>query len=236
MAQKRMISSLITTQDEFLDMPLSAQALYFHLNMFADDEGFVDKVRSIMRQVRSTEDDMKILLAKRYVLSFESGVVVIKHWLIHNSIRQDRIKDTIYQEERALIDTKENGTYTEKDNLSDNSQSSVSTGVSNLISTNLNSTNLNLIKSIIDYLNNKLNTHYRYTSNKTQSLVKARLNEGFTYDDFVTVIDKKHNQWISDEKMSKFLRPETLFSNKFESYLNEKDSEKKILKSMEDRW
>ena len=222
MAQKRMLSSMITTQDEFLDMPLSAQALYFHLNMFADDEGFVDKVKSIMRQVRATDDDMKILLAKRYLLSFDSGVIVIKHWLIHNSIRQDRIKDTLYQEEKAQIGTKENGAYTEIGNvvgqLSDSCQHS---------NTNLISSNLTLIKSIIDYLNNKLNTHYRYTSNKTQSLIKARLNEGFTYDDFVTVIDKKYDEWKDDEKMSKFLRTETLFGTRFEQYLNQKTKNEK---------
>jgi len=219
MAEKRMLSKMITTQDEFLDMPLSAQALYFHLNMYADDEGFVDKVKSIMRQVRSTDDDLKILLAKRYLLSFNSGVVVIKHWLIHNSIRQDRVKDTLYQEERLQITVKENNSYTEIDRqLADNSQHSIE-------STNLNYTNLNLttlIKDVIEYLNDVLNTHYRTNGNKIKSLIKARHEEGFTLEDFKIVIDKKYSEWNNDEKMKIYLRPETLFSNKFESYLNQK--------------
>lgn len=122
-------------------------------------------------------------------------------------------------------------------------QHQVNTQDNTKVTTNKNDKNLKNdkndkkeIKEVVDYLNNVIGTSYRYTSNKTQSLINARLNEGFTYEDFVTVIDKKSNQWIGDEKMSKFLRPETLFSNKFESYLNEKYSEKKILKSMEDRW
>jgi len=114
---KRMFSSVITKQDEFLDMPLSAQALYFHINMEADDEGFVANVKSLMRQVRSSEDDLKILVAKRYLLTFESGVVVIKHWLIHNTIRQDRIQETAYQEEKSLLTIKDNLSYTDKGTL-----------------------------------------------------------------------------------------------------------------------
>lgn len=225
MAEKRMLSKQITTQDEFLDMPLSAQALYFHLNMFADDEGFVDKVKSIMRQVRSTDDDLKILLAKRYLLSFESGVVVVKHWLIHNSIRQDRVKDTLYQEERKKLTIKENYSYTEVDRqLSDNSQRSIDN--TNLISSNLNLTNL--IKDVIEYLNNKLNTHYRVTGNKIKSLIKARHEEGFELEDFKKVIDIKYNDWHKDDKMNVYLRPETLFSNKFESYLNQKNDKDEI--------
>jgi len=110
---KRMFSSIITKQDDFLDMPLSAQALYFHINMEADDEGFVSNVKSLRRQVRSSEDDLKILVAKRYLLTFESGVVVIKHWLIHNTIRQDRVIETTYKEEKRQLSIKENMSYTE---------------------------------------------------------------------------------------------------------------------------
>ena len=80
-------------------------------------------------------------------------------------------------------------------------------------------------KEIIDYLNIKLGTHYKYTSNKTRALIKARFNEGYTLDDFKTVIDKKYIEWYKDKKMNVYLRPETLFSNKFESYLNQKKRE-----------
>ncbi len=113
MADKRMISKTIVDSDAFLDMPLSSQALYFHLNIRADDEGFVNNPKKIMRLIKSADDDMKILLTKRYLLTFESGVMVIKHWLIHNNLRKDRIKPTLYKEERSLLGIKENKAYTD---------------------------------------------------------------------------------------------------------------------------
>lgn len=114
MAEKRMFTKTIVDSDIFLDMPQSAQNLYFHLNMRADDEGFINSPRKIMRMVNSNQNDMDILLAKRYLLLFESGVMVVKHWKMHNAIRQDRIKETMYLEEKALLTTKENGSYTDK--------------------------------------------------------------------------------------------------------------------------
>ena len=113
MASKRMIAKMIIDSDVFLDMPQSAQNLYFHLNLRADDEGFIDNPKKIMRIVGSSSDDLKLLLAKRYLLSFESGVVVIKHWKLHNCIRKDRIKETVYQEEKLLLSEKPNGAYTD---------------------------------------------------------------------------------------------------------------------------
>ena len=100
MAQKRMFSLQIVDTDAFLDMPLSSQLLYFHLTMRADDEGFIGNPKKIMRLIGVQDDDMKILLAKRFILSFESGVVVIKHWLIHNTIRMDRFNKTSYGKEK----------------------------------------------------------------------------------------------------------------------------------------
>ena len=130
MAQKRMFSKDIISSDVFISMPLSSQALYFHLCMNADDEGFVDNPNAIIRLVGANNDDIKILLSKRYVLAFESGVIVIKHWYLHNWIRQDRLKPTNYQEEKQQLMLKENGAYTElkKDvsQLSDKCQSNVS--------------------------------------------------------------------------------------------------------------
>lgn len=113
MAQKRMFSLQIVDTDAFLEMPLSTQLLYFHLTMRADDEGFIGNPKKIMRLIGCAEDDLKILVAKRFVLIFQSGVVVIKHWLIHNTIRMDRFNDTSYQDEKKLITTKENKAYTE---------------------------------------------------------------------------------------------------------------------------
>ena len=114
MAQRRLFSLKIIDTDAFLDMPVSARELYFQLSMRADDDGFVGNHKKILRMTGSTDDDMKILLAKRFVLSFESGVVVIKHWLIHNSIRADRYKETLYKKEKSLLGFNEYGAYTEK--------------------------------------------------------------------------------------------------------------------------
>ena len=108
-----MFSLQIVDSDAFLDMPQSTQLLYFHLSMRADDEGFVGNPKKIMRMIGTSEDDMKVLLAKRFILSFQSGVVVIKHWLIHNTIRMDRFNPTAYEKEKKLIITKENKAYTE---------------------------------------------------------------------------------------------------------------------------
>ncbi|MGI5927165.1 MAG: hypothetical protein ACOX8A_08320 [Thermacetogeniaceae bacterium] len=113
MAERRMFSKTIIDSDAFLDMPASAQALYFHLNMRADDDGFVNNPKKIQRVIGSTDDDLKLLLAKRFILAFESGVIVIKHWKLNNYIRKDRYSPTLYQEEYAQLEEKENGAYTE---------------------------------------------------------------------------------------------------------------------------
>ena len=108
-----MFSPQIVDSDAFLDMSPSAQNLYFHLGMRADDDGFVGNPKKILRVVGGNDDDLKILLAKRFLLSFESGVVVIKHWLIHNLIRADLYKETTYKNEKFKLGLNENGAYTE---------------------------------------------------------------------------------------------------------------------------
>lgn len=112
MAEKRMFAKSIIDSDAFLDMPLSTQALYFHLSMRADDEGFINNPKKIQRMIGASEDDLKLLIAKSFIIPFESGIVVIKHWRIHNYIRQDRLHPTKYTEERGLLEIKENGAYT----------------------------------------------------------------------------------------------------------------------------
>ena len=112
MAERRMFAKTIIDSDAFLDMPLSAQALYFHLSMRADDDGFVNNPKKIQRMIGATDDDYKLLIAKSFVLLFESGVIVIKHWRINNYIRGDRKHDTVYTEEYDLLSIKENGAYT----------------------------------------------------------------------------------------------------------------------------
>lgn len=113
MAEKRMFSLSVVDTDWFLDLPLSTQALYFHLNMRADDDGFVDAPNSIVRKIGASKNDFDLLVAKRYVLKFESGIIVIKHWRMHNTIRQDRYKPTQFQEELKKLSIKENKSYTD---------------------------------------------------------------------------------------------------------------------------
>ena len=113
MAERRMFALKIVDSDAFLDMPDSAQNLYFHLAMRADDDGFISNPKKVMRMIRAGDDTMKILLAKRFLLSFDTGIVVIKHWRLHNYIAKDRYTETIYQEEKDKLFTKANGAYTD---------------------------------------------------------------------------------------------------------------------------
>ena len=112
-----MFTMKIVDSDAFLDMPMSSQALYFHLNMRADDDGFVNNPKKIQRVIGASEDDLKLLLAKRFILGFENGVIVIKHWRMHNLLRKDRYNPTQYIEQKATLEVKEDGAYTERDDL-----------------------------------------------------------------------------------------------------------------------
>lgn len=112
MAEKRMFAKTIIDSDAFLDMPLSAQALYFHLSMRADDEGFVNNPKKIQRIIGAADDDIRLLFAKKFILVFETGVIVIKHWKLHNCIRADRLKTSVYTDERNKLYLDENNSYT----------------------------------------------------------------------------------------------------------------------------
>ena len=111
MAERRMFAKTIVLSDAFLDMPLSARCLYFTLGMFADDDGFVNSPKGIMRQAGCSEDDMKVLLSKKFLLAFENGVIVIKHWRINNYLQKDRYTPTKYGDEKATLSLDENGAY-----------------------------------------------------------------------------------------------------------------------------
>lgn len=112
MANRRMFAKTIIDSDAFLEMPTSTQCLYFHLSMRADDEGFINNPKKIQRIVGASEDDLKLLIMKRFLIPFESGIVVIKHWKIHNYIQKDRFHETSYLEEKAQLYVKENDVYT----------------------------------------------------------------------------------------------------------------------------
>ena len=224
MARKRMFDKTIIDSDDFLELPITSQALYFHLNMRADDDGFVNNWKAILKMTGTKEDDLKLLIVKSFVIPFESGVIVIKHWRINNFLRKDRHTDTKFQKELSMLSVADNQEYVwltsgqpsiEKNRIEKNR-------IDNIYSRAEKEEKIPY-KEIIDYLNFKVNTNYKDTTKKTRSLIKSRFNEGFTLEDFKQVIDKKCVDWLRDKDMSRFLRPETLFGTKFESYLNQKE-------------
>lgn len=111
MAERRMFARTIVLSDAFLDMSLGARCLYMTLGMVADDDGFVNNPKSIMRQCGAQEDDLKILLSKKFLIPFDSGIVVIKHWRINNYLQKDRYHETKYGEEKATLEIEPNGAY-----------------------------------------------------------------------------------------------------------------------------
>ena len=161
MAQKRMFNKNVTNSDNFLEMPDSSQNLYFHLSMNADDDGFVDNWKSILRMTGHKEDDLKVLILKSFVIPFESGVIVIRHWRMNNYLQKDRIKPTIYQKEMKELLIDESGVYNlytkcihsiDKNSIDKNSIY-ISPPVDNTIleDNNINnSTNTDIISSVID--------------------------------------------------------------------------------------
>lgn len=111
MANKRMFTMKIVDTDAFLDMPLSTQCLYFHLNMRADDDGFIGNPKRIEKIIGANDDDLKLLIAKRFVILFDDGVIVIKHWRMHNTLSRDRYIETSYTDEKKKLLLKDNGSY-----------------------------------------------------------------------------------------------------------------------------
>ena len=121
MAERRMFAKTIIDSDAFLDMSVTARLLYYDLSMRADDDGFVNSTKKIMRMVGASEDDLRMLAMRKFIIPFDNGVVVIKHWRIHNYIRKDRYNETTYSEQKELLEFDENGAYRliEKQRLTD---------------------------------------------------------------------------------------------------------------------
>lgn len=233
MAQKRMFSKKITQTDLFLDMPLSAQAFYFHLNLEADDDGFVSNVKTLRRITNASEDDLRLLIAKQFLIAFENGVVVVKDWRIHNYIKKDRYSETIYTNEKDQLVLNEQNQY---EFCMQNGAIMEPTCNHSIDKISLDKISIDKISKseesdvipyaeIISYLNEKANTNYRTGAQTTKDLIKARWNEGFRLEDFKKVIDNKSDEWMGTE-WEKYLRPKTLFKTNFESYLNQKEKSK----------
>ena len=242
MAERRMFAKSIVLSDAFLDMPMSARCLYFTLGMLADDDGFVGSPKAIMRQCGASEDDMRILVSKKYVLGFDSGVLVIKHWRLNNYLRNDRHVQTTYTEELDTLGIDDKGAYTQNvekmerlpfgipnDNQVAGSRYTQDRIGKDSIDNNIYSRAEDSptehpeqadVTEIVKYLNQAAGTSYKPNTPKTVRSIKARMKEGFTVDDFKTVIDKKVSEWAKTD-MQKYLRPETLFGTKFEGYLNQ---------------
>ena len=221
MAQKRMFSLNVVDTDAFLEMPITSRLLYYELGMRADDDGFVDNWKKILMFTGLKEDDLKVLIAKSFIIPFESGV--------NNYLQNDRKKTTIYQEELSKLTLDDSNVYTldttcihsiDKNSIVENSivENSI---VENSIDIVEQDTTTFIIKQVIDYLNERVGSNYKSNTPKTRDKIKARINEGFVLEDFKKVIDIKFIEWKGTE-FEKYLRPETLFGTKFESYLNQK--------------
>lgn len=258
MAERRMMSKSIIKSDTFLDMPATTQNLYFHMLLDADDDGFINAPKSIMRMIGAKDDDMKVLAAKQFVIPFESGVVVIKDWKIHNYIQNDRYKPSTLPE-RDLLNIQKDKTYTLKGDVSRMDTEciqTVSIGKDRLgkvrlgkdrigkdrvgkdsIDTLCHVSHDDVDKShieIIEYLNLKTGSKFKPTTKPYVQAIRSRLKEGYTVDDFKTVIDKKCREW-KGTKLEKYLTPKTLFApSHFDTYLNSNematmsDTERKV--------
>jgi hypothetical protein len=112
MAEKRMFSKKVTETDDFLAMALSTQALYFHLSLNADDDGFVDSPQRVMRITGASKNELDLLIAKQYIIPFKNGVCVIRDWRINNYLRNDRYQETIYKEQKAQLSVGKDSRYT----------------------------------------------------------------------------------------------------------------------------
>lgn len=249
-----MMSKKIIDTDNFLDMPQSTQCLYFHLLLRADDDGFIQSPKSIMRITGCKDDDLKLLNAKGFVIGFETGVIVIRHWRIHNYVQSDRyskselpeakcveLKNKVYEvvgqpinPDNTYMDTKciQNG-Y----NLDTQIRIDKIREEENRIETLCHVSHDDVDKShfeIIEYLNLKTGSKFKPTTKPYVQAIRSRLKEGYTVDDFKTVIDKKCREW-KGTKLEKYLTPKTLFApSHFDTYLNSNemavmtDTERKI--------
>lgn len=170
MAEKRMFSKKIIDTDWFMEMPQSAQNLYFHLSMRADDDGFVDSPQRICRMIGSSNDDYRLLIAKSFIIPFENGICVIKDWRINNYLRADRYTPTIHTEEKSKLVIEDSGTYSF--GIPNGIPSGIPTGIPSIY-TNSNTNTYNNSLSLKEEVNS-LNTH---NSNRSKKFIKPTIEE-----------------------------------------------------------
>lgn len=249
-----MMSKKIIDTDNFLDMPQSTQCLYFHLLLRADDDGFIQSPKSIMRITGCKDDDLRLLNAKGFVIGFETGVIVIRHWRIHNYVQSDRyskselpeakqveLKNKVYEVVQAPINT--DNTYMDTKCIQNGYNLDTQIRIDKIreeekrIETLCHVSHDDVDKShyeIIEYLNQKTGSKFKPTTKPYVQVIRSRLKEGYTVDDFKTVIDKKCREW-KGTKLEKYLTPKTLFAlSHFDTYLNSNgmaamtDTERKV--------
>ncbi|MBS0950554.1 conserved phage C-terminal domain-containing protein [Weissella minor] len=240
MAHRRMVNPKITDTDMFLDLPLSSQALYFHLNTHADDDGFIDNINTIKRMVGASTDDEKLLIAKQFIIQFEDkGIVVIKDWRIHNYIRKDRYTPTIHNDIASRLTVDSNGSYQMKnDSTLDVTGSSqpvvnqlatkgipvVDAGKDRLGKDRLGKTNTmsssnehdvslsSSTKKLLEKINELSGRKFRLTDS-AKRLVKPRLAD-YSLEELLDMLDYKWNDWADWDGRYKAFQPETLFRAK----------------------
>lgn len=231
MAERRMFTKKISDSDAFIELSSAAQALYFHLNQGADDDGFNNQVQNAMFKAHASIDDLKILMLKNFIIRFESGVIVIKHWRMHNTLRKDRYIPTSFQEELKQLGLKDNGSYTlgcqmvaerlSQDSIGENSGDSMY--VDNI--KNKNESNYNNAHA---YVSVTLRTE------KERQVYKAKWKEFFDYcytDKYIlasnTILDVIIStiDFIKNQGVLKFNSKIYNLEN-FETLLNSIDSEK----------
>ena len=236
MAQRRMFSKEITTSDLFVEMPSSSRLLYFDLGMEADDEGFIGNARMLSRAYGASSDDLKLLATKGFIIMFPNGVTVVKDWNLNNKLRKDRIKQTIYTNEKGLLSLDDKGSYQLSNQMAtisqpnDNQMSAQDRlgkdrlGEDSIDNMSVKTDEVIPYSEIIEYLNEKTGRSFRNVD-ANKKLIKARWNDGYKLDDFKTVIDNMVANWSGKEfngtPAETYLQPKTLFSNKFDSYLNQ---------------
>ena len=233
MAQRRMFNKSITNNDNFLEMPDSSQNLYFHLSMNADDDGFIDNWKSIMKMTGHKEDDLKILILKNFVIPFETGVIVIKHWRLNNYLQADRKLPTLYQNELKNLEVSKNGTYFEKSPKNKGlepicihsiDKSSIEKNNKYLCRVE---NNTDVINEIIEYVNKLGNTNFKTSTKKTRELINARIKDGCTLEDLKKLVYYSWDKYIKNKTdfngtpSEYYYRPETIFNNKFEAKLED---------------
>lgn len=227
MAEKRMFAKKVTDSDPFIEMSSAAQALYFHLNQSADDDGFSNQIQLAMMKSHASVDDLKVLLLKNFVIRFESGVIVIKHWRMHNTLRRDRYSPTSFQDELAMLNIKENLSYSLSDCGCQVVAERLPDGCPSIDKVSIDKISKEKssipYQQIADMYNNTCVSFPKVTtlSDKRKKAIKARLNT-YTEDDFKRLFamaeesdflkGKNNRDWqanfdwlISDGNMAKVL-------------------------------